>query len=314
MVDLLKELLFDYTLRNVALGTAILGVAGGVLGCFAVLRRQALLGDALGHATLPGVCVAFMLSGAKVPAVLLAGAAVSAGLGALLILAVVRGTRIKQDAALGIVLSVFFGAGTVLLTYIAGTGDSGQAGLNYFIFGQAAGIVREDVVTIGFLAAAVLLMVALLFKEFKLVSFDPEFAASIGYPAGRLGVLLTALIVVVIVIGIQTLGAILVAAALIIPAAAARQWTDRLSTMIFVSALFGAASGVAGSLVSASDQNLPTGPLVVLFATGVLLLSLLVGARHGFLWGWIGDRRNRRAALGRAAAGAHDGARKGGTI
>jgi len=128
MIELLRDLVFDYTIRNVALGSAILGILGGALGSFAVLRRQGLLGDALAHATLPGVCVAFMLAGTKNPAVLLLGAALSAGLGALLILAVVNGTRIKQDAALGIVLSVFFGAGIVLLTYIAGSGTPARVG------------------------------------------------------------------------------------------------------------------------------------------------------------------------------------------
>ena len=302
MVELLGDLFSDYTIRNVALGSAILGIVGGALGSFAVLRRQGLLGDALAHATLPGVCVAFMLTGAKNPAILLLGAALSAGLGALLILAVVNGTRVKQDAALGIVLSVFFGAGVVLLTYIAGSGDAGQSGLDRFIFGQAATIVREDVVTMGLLALAALVIMALLFKEFKLLSFDPAFAASLGFPVKALNVLLTALIVVAVVVGIQAVGVVLMAAMLITPAAAARQWTDRLSAMICVSAFFGAASGVTGALISASGSNLPTGPLVVLVATGILLVSLLVGRRHGFLWGWLAGRRNRREALRRGGA------------
>lgn len=297
MLQILMELFTDYTLRNVALGTAILGVVGGVLGCFAVLRRQGLFGDALAHATLPGVCVAFILTGAKAPFVLLLGAATSAGLGALLILAVVGGTRIKQDAALGIVLSVFFGFGTVLLTYIAGSGNSGQSGLDRFIFGQAATIVRNDVISMGVLASVALVIVAFCFKEFKLLSFDPEFAASLGYPVGRLNVLLTSLIVVAIVIGIQTVGVILMAAMLITPAAAARQWTDKLSAMIVVSGLFGALSGVGGAMVSVSGSDLPTGPIIVMAATGILLLSLLVGAKHGFLWSRIRERRNRREAL-----------------
>lgn len=297
MFELLRDLVFDYTIRNVALGSAILGAVGGALGTFAVLRRQGLLGDALAHATLPGVCVAFMLTGTKNPAVLLLGAALSAGVGALFILAVVGGTRIKQDAALGIVLSVFFGAGIVLLTFIAGSGDAGQSGLDRFIFGQAATIVRADVVTMGLLASAAILLLIVFFKEFKLLSFDPAFAASLGFPVGALNVLLTALIVVAVVVGIQAVGVVLMAAMLITPAAAARQWTDRLSVMVGLSALFGAASGVGGALVSASGSNLPTGPLIVLAATGVLILSLLLGRRHGSVWAWIAGRRNRREAL-----------------
>ena len=302
MVDLLRDLLFDYTLRNVTLGSVVLGVVGGALGSFAVLRRQSLLGDALAHATLPGVCVAFILFGTKTPAVLLAGAALSAWLGAILILGVVRGTRIKQDAALGIVLSVFFGAGIVLLTYIAGSGNSGQSGLDRFIFGQAATIIWDDVVMMGMLASAALLVMVLLFKELKLLSFDPAFAASLGFPVGKLNVLLTSLIVVAIIVGIQAVGVVLMAAMLITPAAAARQWTDSLSTMIATSGFFGALSGVSGALISASGSNLPTGPLIVLVATSILLVSLLLGRRRGFVWSWLRNRRNRREALRRRSA------------
>lgn len=302
MFELIRDLFFDYTIRNVALGSAILGVVGGALGSFAVLRRQGLLGDALAHATLPGVCLAFLLFGTKSPAVLLAGAALSAGVGALFIIAVVGGTRIKQDAALGIVLSVFFGAGVVLLTYIAGSGDAGQSGLDRFIFGQAATIVRDDVLTMGVLASVALFLTVLLFKEFKLLSFDPAFAASLGYPVGRLNVLLTALIVVAVVVGIQAVGVVLMAAMLITPAAAARQWTDRLGVMVAVSGFFGAFSGVAGALVSASGSNLPTGPIIVLIATGILLVSLLLGRSRGFLWSWLRNRRNRRMVLQRGGA------------
>ncbi len=297
MTDLLGDLFFDYTIRNVALGAAILGVVGGVLGSFAILRRQGLFGDALAHATLPGVCVAFVLSGAKVPIVLMLGAALSAGLGALLILTIVSQTRIKQDTALGIVLSVFFGAGTVLITYIAGSGSGNQSGLDRFIFGQAATIVQEDVITMGILAALALLVVALLFKEFKLLSFDPAFAASLGFPVGMLNVLLTLLIVVAVIVGIQAVGVVLMAAMLIIPAAAARQWTDGLGVMVLISGLFGAFSGVSGALISATGANLPTGPLIVLSATALLVLSLFLGRSQGFLWGWMGSRRNRREAL-----------------
>lgn len=297
MIDLLRDLFFDYTIRNVALGAAILGVVGGALGSFAVLRRQGLYGDALAHATLPGVCVAFILSGAKTPIVLMSGAAFTAGLGALLILTIVNRTRIKQDAALGIVLSVFFGAGAVLITYIGGSGSGSQSGLDRFIFGQAATIVRDDVITMGILASLALLVVALLFKEFKLLSFDPAFAASLGYPVGRLNVLLTMLIVVAVIIGIQAVGVVLMAAMLIIPAASARQWTDGLGIMVMLSGLFGALSGVSGTLISATGANLPTGPLIVLCATALLVFSLFLGRSQGFLWSWIESRRNRREAL-----------------
>jgi manganese/zinc/iron transport system permease protein len=195
----------------------------------------------------------------------------------------------------------------VLLTYIAGTGDAGQGGLDRFIFGQAATLVRDDVVTMGVLAAVALFLVALLFKEFKLLSFDPDFAASLGYPMVKLNVLLTSLIAVAVIIGIQAVGVVLMAAMLITPAAAARQWTERLSNMIFISGFFGALSGVTGALISATGANLPTGPLIVLVATGILVLSLFVGSSRGFVWSWIRDRRNRREALGGAPAAPGEG-------
>jgi manganese/zinc/iron transport system permease protein len=198
---------------------------------------------------------------------------------------------------LGIVLSVSFGAGTVLLTYIGGSGSGDQSGLDRFIFGQAATIVWDDVVTMGVLATLALLVVALLFKEFKLLSFDPAFAASLGFPVGMLNVLLTLLIVVAVIVGIQAVGVVLMAAMLIIPGAAARQWTDRLGAMVVISGFFGAFSGVSGALISATGANLPTGPLIVLCATALLVLSLFLGRSRGFFWGWIGSRQNRREAL-----------------
>src|SRR5918998_276517 len=184
-MDLLRDLVFDYTLRNVALGSAILGIVGGVLGSFAVLRRQSLLGDALSHAALPGIWLAYLLTGLKAPLVLLAGAGVAGWLGTLAILLIVRETRIDEDAALGIVLSVFFGFGIMLLTFVQQRNDANQAGLDQFLFGQAATLVQDQVVTMAWLGGIALLLVALLFKEFKLLAFDPDFLGTLGFPGRR---------------------------------------------------------------------------------------------------------------------------------
>ncbi len=172
--------LLDYTFRNVALGAALLGIVSGVLGCFAVLRRQGLLGDALAHGALPGICIAYLLTGSKAPIVLLLGAAVSGWIGTLVLNRITKSTRVSEDSALGIVLSVFFAFGIVLLTFINHSGDANQAGLDKFLFGQAAAIVEADVLTMFGLGGAALLLVALLYKEFKLITFDAQFAASIG--------------------------------------------------------------------------------------------------------------------------------------
>ena len=289
----LTALVGDYTLRTVALGAAVLGLLGGTLGTFAVLRRQSLLSDALAHATLPGVVIGFLLTGTTSGSSLMVGAAATAALAAGLVLLVVQRTRVKQDAALALVLSVFFGAGTVLLTYVAGTGASGQSGLDRFVLGQAASLVAADVRTMAVLTAVALAVVALTFKELKLVAFDPAFARAVGYPVRRVEALLTVLLVVAIVVGIQTVGVVLVAALLITPAAAARQWTDRLAVMIVLAALLGALSGVTGAVLSATATDLPTGPLVVLVATAVLLVSLparRVRARRGARRAVVGER------------------------
>ncbi|QDB79732.1 metal ABC transporter permease [Georgenia sp. 311] len=267
-------MLGDYTLRTVALGAAVLGLLGGTLGTFAVLRRQSLLSDALAHATLPGVVLGFLVTGTTSGPGLMSGAAVTAALAAGLVLLVVQRTRVKQDAALALVLSVFFGAGTVLLTYVAGTGASGQSGLDRFVLGQAASLVASDVRVMAAVTALVLAVVALTYKELKLVAFDPAFARAVGYPVRWVEALLTGLLVLAIVVGIQTVGVVLVAALLITPAAAARQWTDRLPVMLVLAAVLGAVSGASGAVLSATTTDLPTGPLVVLVATGLLLLSL----------------------------------------
>jgi manganese/zinc/iron transport system permease protein len=262
-------------------GCVLLGLSSGVLGSFAFLRRRSLMGDALAHAALPGVCLGFMLTGQRHLPVLLAGAAVAGLAGAALIQAVTRNTRIKEDAALGIVLSVFFGFGVLLLTLIQRSPSGNQAGLDKFIFGQAASLVGADVRLMAGCAVVICLVTALLFKEFKLLCFDQEFARGLGFPAASLDALLMGLIVLVVVIGLQAVGVVLMAALLITPAAAARFWTDRLETMVALAGGFGAAAGALGTAVSASVDGMPTGPLIVLVATALFLASLCFAPRRG---------------------------------
>jgi len=283
LAQILYDLFFDYTLRTVALGSAVLGLVGGVLGAFAVLRQQSLLGDAISHAALPGVALAFLLTSSKAPLVLVLGAAVAGWLGTLAVLLVMRHTRIKEDAALGIVLSVFFGFGLLLLTFLQKRPDARQAGLDRFLFGQAATLIQRDVVTMAVLGAIAPAVVVLLWKEFKLLSFDPDFAASLGFPSGRLSVLLTSLIVVAIVVGLQTVGVVLMSAMIVAPAAAARQWTERLHVMVLLSGAFGAVVGLLGALTSSFVQRLPTGPTIVLYMSAIVLLSLLFAPERGIV-------------------------------
>lgn len=274
----------SFTARNVLIGATLLGVVGGVLGCFALLRRQSLLGDALAHAALPGVCLGYLLTHSKSPLPLFLGALVTGLCGALVVLAVVRFSRIKEDSAIAVVLSVFFGLGIVLLTAIQKLPFGNQSGLDKYLFGQAASLVPRDLWLMAILGTLVLATVAIFYKELKLLCFDREFGASLGFPTARLEALLTVLLVTVVVVGLQTVGVILIVATLITPAAAARQWTDRLSLMLVLAAAIGGGAGAVGALWSASVDKLPTGPVIVLCSSALLVVSLLVAPRRGLVW------------------------------
>ena len=289
------DLLFtDYTLRTVALGAAVLGVVSGSLGTFAVLRGQSLLGDAISHAALPGIALAFLLTGSKAPLVLVLGAGVAGWLGTLAVMAIVRRSRTPFDASLGLILSVFFGVGLVLLTIIQRRQDATQAGLDKFLFGQAAALVTQDVVVMASLGGVALVVLVVFWKEFKVLLFDEDFAAAQGFPVRRLDVLLTTLLVVAIVIGLQTVGVVLMSAILIAPAAAARQWTDKLVGVVVLAGVFGAVSGVSGAVLSATTPRLPTGPTIVLCATAVVGVSLLFAPGRGLVAAGLRTLRNRR--------------------
>jgi manganese/zinc/iron transport system permease protein len=285
----------DYTLRVVALGAATLGVVAGALGTFAVLRRQALVGDAISHAALPGIALAYLVTGDKGSLALMIGAAITGFLAVLLVGAVVRTTRVKQDAALGIWLSVFFGVGLVLLTYLQRRPDASQAGLDRFLFGQAATLLQEDVMTMALAGALALAVMLVLWKELKLLAFDPEFGSTLGLRMRLVDVVLTGLLVVAIVIGLQTVGAVLMASMIVAPAAAARQWTDRLGLMTVLAAAFGALAGVLGAVASAEVSHLPTGPTIVVVVTVIVAISLLAAPRRGL----VAQAVRARAARGK---------------
>jgi manganese/zinc/iron transport system permease protein len=293
------EFLSDYTLQNVALGAAILGVVSGVLGSFAVLRQQSLVGDALSHAALPGVCLGFMVAGTRDLGAIMAGALLTGGLAALAMLALTRLSRLKTDAAIGISLSVFFALGVVLLTVIQGSSGASQAGLETFLFGQAAAILRSDLWIMGGITAAALVVVMALWKEFKLVTFDPTFARTTGLPVTVLEVTLTVMVALAVVVGLQMVGVVLMAAMIIAPAVAARQWTRRLEHMVVLSALIGMVSGVSGAVISALGRGLATGPLIVLAASAIVLVSILFAPGRGVVWDALERDRERRSLRGR---------------
>ena len=277
-----------YNTRIVMIAATLLGVAGGIVGSFALLRKRSLMADALSHATLPGICLAFIIAtslgfSAKSLPVLLLGAAVTGVIGVVLITLICRHTRLKEDAAIGVVLSVFFGIGIVLLSHIQYSPSGTQGGIGRFIYGQTAAMSRADAMLMGSIALSAVVVSILLMKELAIVCFNDDYADVTGWPVTLIDLLLMALVVMVTVAGIQAVGLILVIAILIIPAAAARFWTERLRSMIVVSAVIGGVSGYAGASASALLSDFPAGAVIVLTAGAAFILSMAFGVRRGVL-------------------------------
>lgn len=262
-------------------GTLLLGAVSGVLGSFVLLRKQSLIGDAMVHSALPGVCLAFLFTGQKSLPFFLLGAALAGLLGTWCIQLIPRLSKTKEDSAIGIVLSVFFGVGIILLTYIQQQGAGSQSGLDSFLFGQAASLIRQDIILIAGISAVLLLLCIVFFKEFTLITFDLAFAKGLGMPVRFLNGLLACLIVCAVVIGLQTVGVILMAAMLITPAIAARYWTERLTGMMVIAGITGGVSGVAGTLLSTTMKGMATGPLMILSATMIFLFSMICAPKRG---------------------------------
>lgn len=284
----------DYTLRTITLGTAILGGVTGMLGSFAVLRKQSLLGDAISHAALPGIAIAFLITGTKDTNILLLGALVSGLIGTFWIRGIVKKTHLKSDTALGLILSLFFGFGMLLLTFIQKQPNANQAGLDKYLFGQAATLVESDVWLMAIVTGLCVFVLLLFWKEFKILLFDADYTKTLGFNTKTIDVLITSFIVLAIVLGLQTVGVVLMSAMLLAPAAAARQWTNSLSKMVFLAAIFGAFSGVFGTAVSASQNNLSTGPVIVLVASVFVVFSFIFSPSRGLLFKQIRFIKNRR--------------------
>ena len=277
-------ILQSYTTQMVLLGTALLGLASGIAGTFAVLRKESLIGDGLSHAALPGVVIAFLLTGIKDIEVLIAGAALSSITAAWLITITVENSKIKFDGALATILSAFFGLGMVLLTYLQSLNNAGQAGLSKFIFGQAATILARDVYITSVAALIIIVLTALFWKELKLISFDVEYAKTLQIPVTFTLILYRFLLIMTIIIGIQSVGAILISSLLIAPAVGARQWTNKLGTMCILAGLFGMVSAMGGTIWSTTVQKLPTGPAIIVILSVIVLLSLIFAPNRGILW------------------------------
>lgn len=277
--------------RWVLLGSTLLGAAAGAIGCFAFLKKRSLVGDALAHAALPGVTTAFLLFQTRDPVVMLLGSLASCFLGYLTLEFLTKFSKIKDDSALAIVLSFFFALGILQLTYIQKLPLGSQAGLDSILFGQAASLVKDDVLVLGGVATVILLFIIFCFRSLTAICFDPVFARASQIAVKRYEFLLALCLVGSIVIGLQLVGVVLIAALVLTPAAAARYWTHQLKTMVLVSALIGVFAGVFGSFVSYVAPRMPTGPWMVVGVTTVFVISLVFGRRRGL---WRRYRKQRR--------------------
>lgn len=288
----------QFQTRVVVIGASLLGAASGLVGAFLLLRRRALLADTLSHATLPGVAGAFIIttqlgSTSKSLLALLAGAAIASVIAGAAVTLLAKFTRLKQDAILAIVLSVFFGFGEVLRSVVQKLPGGSAAGLEGFIFGKTATMTRDDATLIAVSSLLILTVCLALFKEFRLLCFDADFARGQGWPVGLLDLTLMTLVILVTVVGLQAVGLILIIALLVIPPTAARFWTNQLRVMIVLSTLFGALSAWLGASLSGVFSSLPSGATIVLVSSVLFGISLIAGRANGLAARWMRQARAR---------------------
>ena len=288
----------DPSLRYALIGSILLGITCGLLGSFIVVRKMALVGDALSHAVLPGVALGFLWGQTKDPFAIFVGATIAGLVGTTAVSVIKQTTRLKEDAALGLVLASFFAVGICLVTMLQRLPTGNKSGIDKFLFGQAAAISAGDVRLIAIVAVLAVVAIAIFYKECLVTSFDVEFARAAGFPTQLIHHGIMLLLAFAIVVALQAVGVVLVSAMLITPAAAAYLLTDRMHWMLVLAALFGMVAGVLGAFLSFLGNNLPTGPFMVLGASTVFLAAFLLGPRHGILVRWW-KRRSRADRVGR---------------
>jgi len=288
-----------YNTSVVTLGSMLLAAAAGMVGTFVLLRKRALVSDAISHSTLPGLALAFIVvgvvtgDGRLLPALLL-GAAASAALGLWAVQAISARTRLGEDAAIGAVLSTFFAFGVVLITVIQSMRVTGQSGLTGYLVGATAGMLASEAQLIAACALGLLAAVLVMRRDFLMVCFDADFARTQGVNTWRVDLLLLMLLMAVVVVGMKVTGLILIVALTIIPPVAARFWTDQPMAMVALAALLGALAGYLGVSLSSVSEGLPTGPLIVLCAFALFLASFLFSPRRGVLASLLAYRRFRQ--------------------
>ncbi len=280
----------DSSIAFVVIGITLLGLGSAYVGTYSFLDKKALLGDAISHAVLPGICLGFILAGEKNPVYIVSGAFLTGALATFLTSWLKKNTRLSEDAIIASILSIFFGFGIVLLTVIQKSGNPEMAGLNQFIFGNAIGILEEDLWIYGSLAVLIIITLTAFRKEFGLLVFNPDYGQAIGYPMGTIRVVFNVLMILSVVIGIQAIGVVLMAALLITPGAAARFWTDKLGNLLLIAGIFAVISGIAGTYVSFVIPQMPTGPWVVVSLSLIALISFLLAPNKGVLSRYLSRR------------------------
>ena len=275
--------LVDPNVRFVLLGVILLTTSSAMIGSFTLLQKKTLVSDAIAHAVLPGICLAFICTGTKNITYLTIGAFTTGWLASLCIDGITNNSKIKKDTAISLVLSISFGVGSLLLAILQNSGNAAQGGLKYYLYGSAATLVQEDVIALAILSLVIIITIILFFKEFKLIAFDKTFAVSIGLPVKQLEFLLTSLTVLAIVVGIRTVGLVLMAAMLITPPAAARFWTNNLNKMIVLATILAAISGILGTFLSYTAPSMPTGPWIVIIISFTAYFSFIFSPKKGLM-------------------------------
>lgn len=287
----------DPSIVSVVVGAILLTASSAVVGTFTFLKKKALVGDAVAHSVLPGICLAFILSGTKNPIWMIIGAFLTGWISLMIIDHITTKSKIKEDTAIALILSVFFGIGILMLTNIQHSGNAAQTGLDSFLFGKAAALVGKDLIVFGIVAIVLIVTVGLFFKELKLIAFDSNYAKALGLPVKALDLLLTSLTVLAVVTGIQAVGVVLMAAMLITPAAAARFWTNDVFKMTLIAAIMGGISGVSGAYVSYVAPAMPTGPWIVIIISAIAIISFFIAPKRGIFARNIQQRKLQRLIM-----------------
>ena len=272
-------LLFQYSFIVVALGTMCLAMSTGIVGTISILKRQSLIGDAVGHASFPGIVLAFIIAGRKDSLTLMSGAIIAGVCAFFIIQYIVNSSKLEADTTMAVILSAMFGFGMVLKSYIQGNSSfsGSQAGLANYIFGQAAYMLKEDVIIIFSVSIVSILLFLIFFKEIKIHVFDEAYAETLGIKKNIISVLIIIITMLLIAAGLKAVGVVLISSMLITPGVIGMQWSKRYESVLIIAVISGALSALIGTSVSTLVKGMSTGPSIILCMTAIAFLSVLCG-------------------------------------